>query len=77
MSAEAIPKAVVDAMLDEVQSTMQAQINALMQKATTYRAAMKQLELHGTSLEQKVAEQAAEIDRLTVLVREVDPDATE
>lgn len=68
-----IAKEVVDAMLEEVQTSMQNQISGLLQRNATLRGTMKQLEMHGTGLEAKVAEQATEIDRLKVLAGEADP----
>ncbi|MEO7221127.1 MAG: hypothetical protein ABIY37_01505 [Devosia sp.] len=60
-----IAKEVVDAMLDEIKSSMQTTIDQLMQRNVTYRGTMKQLEMHGTALEGEVArlkELAGEID---------------
>lgn len=46
---------VVNAMLDEIKTSMQQTIDALTQRNVTYRGTMKRLELHGTALESEVA----------------------
>lgn len=51
---------VVDAMLDEVKSSMQATIDALMQRNVNYRAGIKRLETHGAKVEAEL-KQAQEI----------------
>lgn len=51
----AIAQPVVDAMLDEIKSSMQATIDMLTQRNVNYRGTIKQLEMHGTELEGEVA----------------------
>lgn len=46
-----IEQSVVDAMLDELKTSMQLTIDMLTQRNVNYRAAMKRLEMHGTDLE--------------------------
>jgi hypothetical protein len=52
-----IAQPVVDAMLEEIRSSMQATIDMLSQRNVTYRGTIKQLELHGTALEAELAQE--------------------